>query len=138
MSEDTGDNGFKPLTPVERARLRPTVDVAALEQLLGATGGQGRHLFLAYFAKDPTIADMRAALLELGAAEEVAVLDEELAIQDRLFRDPSTTSDASPRRAFLPPQPSDFVIEPEDDRFRALWRAVEPDGPNDPDRDRTG
>lgn len=97
------------LTPEQRARLRPSVDVAALERLLAAVPAEARlGLVVACFA-EITPEELR----EVGA--EV----------------PDNAAETRPashrgRPAHLPPQHSDFMIEFDDPHLARLWDEVEP------------
>lgn len=61
MRPDHDSLADRPLTAQDRARLRPTVDVAALERFLAAIPGPTRRVVLLSFMHDATQEELRAA-----------------------------------------------------------------------------
>jgi len=97
----------------ERAKLRPTVDVAALERLLGHLPGEARAALLLACAAEVDEDDLAA----LGFAPEPPPEPPE---------PPEPRPGDSRRVAFLPAQASDFIVAFDDPELQRLWEAVEP------------
>lgn len=122
-----------PLTELERARLRPTVDAAALERWLIATNDELRVAMIAHFANSVTSDDLRAITRAIGeSADELAALLErapgELLPPPGALRVPGPG--APPNAVAYIPVPSEqnvVMVEPPDDPTLALlWNAIEP------------
>jgi hypothetical protein len=110
------------LTDADRARLRPSVDVEALERFLDAIPEEDRagvrRVAVLHFSRHVTMADVRDFLAAIGNEEAAAQIDRGLAI--RAEKEP----EAVPADQF-------FTMErPESPRLRALWDAIEPEAPN--------
>jgi hypothetical protein len=133
MDNDKYGRGTEPLTPTERRRLRPAVDPAALERLIAAVGAEARRALVVHFATEVTPDDLRAALTEMGAHDELAALERGL---DAVEHEPGP-----PRRLVEPPPDvpgavahiaaltTNFILQvgpPEDPVLRKLWEHVEP------------
>jgi hypothetical protein len=124
--------GTEPLTMFERARLRPTVRVVALEAWLAATGGDGRRAVIAHFAQEVTPDDLRAAHVELGGtAAELAELEGILAEPLPSVEPLHTPGPGAPpgALAFVPIPYEQFLLQlapPDEPSLRSLWEAIEP------------
>ena len=116
-----------PVSSKDRARLRPSVDVAALERLIAQQPLSARSLTLLAFYAQPTAGEVLTALLAAGADEGAlstlrafaayAPVPPHLAHPEN---DPDPTWMA-------PVWAVDLAAElPEEPRLRALWEAVEP------------
>jgi hypothetical protein len=86
------------LTAEQRTRLRPTIDVTALERLLAALPPESRLPVILACVRMPT----RAELTEIG------------------FEVPDTSA-----LALLPPASFDMAVRIDDPALAALWAAVE-------------
>jgi hypothetical protein len=118
------------LTAEERARLRPSVEVAALERLLARLPPEARRLLLLHFARARTLEDFRAALADSGDPEALRDLE-------RFLAEPPPPAEVHPATepgtvSYVPLPTDDLyanVSPPEDDpELRALWDAIEPGG----------
>jgi hypothetical protein len=98
------------LTPEQRARLRPSVDVAALERLLAAVPPESRLAVVTACVRTPT----REDLLALGF--DVPDLTEA----------PALMLGEQPDLRFLPEASYDAILHFDDPVLAALWAAVEP------------
>jgi hypothetical protein len=114
------------LTPAERARLRPTIDIRALERFLAAAPPKVRPLALALCATAPSTMEIRGALDALGLPTETV---------DRFAPQPAPRFATPPRHApttdatrleFLPTQHTDFLFRFDDAALLQLWEEVEP------------
>jgi hypothetical protein len=112
-------NGAAPLTPYERARLRPSVDVAALARFLAADAGAARRLTIAYFARAVLVEDLEVLNPELQATW-AAASPADLAF----FVEPDG-------RRFRPEVSWDLQVHLDDPALAALWAAIEPRGPGE-------
>ena len=136
--------GDEPLTPLERQRLRSTVDAAALERWFVVTGGANRRATIAHFAVEVTDDDLSAvedeADLDPGIQDiddiddngDVEVVDE---IDDRANIEAAIAAsrkDLGPKRTlmFIPQTtwtPVVQVYPPDDPELLSLWHAIEPE-----------
>jgi hypothetical protein len=115
------------LTPAERARLRPTVDVDALERFLAEIPREVRvgvqSAVVLHFSRTVTKADIRDFLLAVGNDDTAAAVDR--AITTRPVVEPGPGSQEPD-----PPRSEVFTMEPpKGPRLRALWDAIEPEQP---------
>ena len=60
MTASNNEFRAEPLTDVERARLRPSVDAMALQRWLDATRDEVRAAVVAHFSNEVTAEDLRA------------------------------------------------------------------------------
>ena len=97
------------LTAAERGRLRPSVDVPALERLLGAVPREARAAVFLSFVRELTPADLMAA--GVWSADDLAITPD------------GTEIDAT---AELPPPSVDLRVQIDDPDLAALWALVEP------------
>jgi hypothetical protein len=129
-SDDLGSSA--PLSEMERARLRPSVDVAALERWLIATNDDIRFAVIVHFSTHISAEDLRAVGEAIGASAEDLAAWEEPPPEELSDLGPLCTPgpDAPPnavtyRSGFGGWQPVVMIMPPEDpDRF-ALWSAIE-------------
>jgi hypothetical protein len=119
------------LTAEERARLRPSVDAAALERFLARAPREARRAVVLHFAQERTLEDFRAALADSGDPEALRDLE-------RFLAEPPPPAEVHPATGpgtvSYVTIPTDNlyvnVSPPEDDpELRALWDAIEPGGP---------
>jgi hypothetical protein len=132
MTDSAYGTGSEPLTVDERARLRLSVRVEALERWLAATGGEARRSVIAHFAVEVTADDIRASYVELASS------DESLAELNQTLEEPLPSEgpvhepgpDAPPGAVAYTVIPhEDFIIQvtpPDDAALRALWDDIEP------------
>jgi hypothetical protein len=125
VSRSESDLPGPALSPAERARLRPSVDVSALERFLGEIPEEVRpgvkSAVVLHFSRAVTMADMRDFLLAVGNDDTAAAVDR--AIATRPAQEPGPTADEA-----IPPKK--FSMEPpESPELRALWDAIEPQRP---------
>lgn len=125
--------GSEPLTWFERARLRRSVNVSALERWLTATDGSLRRSYIAHFASEVTPDDLRASHRELGSTEEaLSELERTLAAPPPPEGEPVRAPGGNARERpltfrFIPTQQLIVQFTPPDDpSLRALWDAIEP------------
>jgi hypothetical protein len=124
--------GGEPLTATERERLRPSVNVAALERWLAATHGEMRRAIIAHFADEVTDEDLIAVRRAAGASEDelaaLSAIDDDAGLPPMMHEpSPGASSDALKVR-FIPSwQPIVAVIRPDDLALCALWDAIEPE-----------
>ena len=127
------------LTPDERTKLRPTVDIAALEQFLQQAPVAWRSLTLLHFAQRWPARDVYAALQEAG------VDDRDLAdVRDLAEYAPDPPHLAHPENdedpTWVRPQIelATFRATPplDSEPLRLLWEAIEPQAEPDQYRDR--
>jgi hypothetical protein len=112
------------LTPTERARLRSTVDVSALERFLAAIPEDVRpgvqSAVILHFSRAVTMADIRDFLLAVGNDDTAAAVDRAIATQPSAEPGPVSQEPHSPKS-------ESFTMEPpKSRRLRALWDAIEP------------
>ena len=123
------------VTPEQRARLRRSVDVSALERLLAYLPATERPVMLLGFCSDPTPAEALDALRTSGVSDaefdelrrfaEYTPLPPHLAHPENV-PDPNWTA---------PAWHLIFQVQPPDDpELRVLWEAVEPRRREQPDR----
>ena len=128
--QSNSESAVPPLTDAERARLRPGVDAAALEQWLVATNNELRVAVIATFATTVTNDDLRATMLAIGDNEEDLADDSELAAEapgELHVPGPDAPPGALSYRAVPgPAQPVVMMMPPEDPALALLWRAIEP------------
>lgn len=108
--------GAAPLTAYERARLRPTVDPAALQRFLEASGGEVRRLVIAHFACGVLV-------------EDLAVLDPELDAEWGGTPPPGFVEPDG--RRFRSTVSFDLQLSVDDTALAPLWTAIEPAGHED-------
>ena len=108
-----GSNAPVPLTEAQRAALRPTVDVAALERFVAADPKRA-HAALVHFSQPLEVPEARAEVRQLGGT------DEHLADFDRMI----AAGDEDEVAIVLV-----RVAPPADPRLRAMWDAIEPARP---------
>lgn len=133
MDNDKYGRGTEPLTPTERARLRAGVDPVALERLIAGVGGEARRALVVHFATEVMVDDLRAALVEMGAHDDLAALERGLTAAEsepmpapRLVEPPPNVPGAV---AHVTVPTTNFLLQirpPEDPALRALWESVEP------------
>lgn len=137
MTQSDYGTGDEPLTPVERQRLRASVDVAALERWLTMSHGELRRALVAHFAIEVTDEDLIEVRREAGATDdEVSALarrDDDAGADENVVHAPPANGRPGARafRFISSWQPIVSVIPPDDSALRALWDAIEPDGPRD-------
>jgi hypothetical protein len=117
-----------PLTPDERARLRPSVDVPALERFLIEIPEEVRSgvksAVVLHFSRAVTKADIRDFLLAVGNDDTAAAVDRAITTQPAVEPGPGSQE---PK----PPKSEEFTMEPpKSPRLRALWDAIEPPPPD--------
>lgn len=127
MSRSESDRPVPALTPAERARLRPTVDVGALERFLAEIPEDVRpgvkSAVVLHFSRTVTMAELRDFLLAVGNGDTAAVVDRAIAMQP--VKEPGVAPDEP-----IPPKSDVFTMEPpKSPRLRALWDAIEPQQP---------
>jgi hypothetical protein len=115
------------LTPAERARLRLTVNVNALERFLAEIPDDVRpgvqSAVVLHFSQAVTKADIRDFLAAVGSDDAAAAVDR--AIATRPAVEPGPPADEP-----TPPKNEAFSMEPPTSpRLRALWDAIEPPQP---------
>jgi hypothetical protein len=114
------------LTPEERGRLRPGLNLVALERLLAAVPPHLRAITLLHFYELPTASEALHALEASGVEEyefqELRALAEHVPLPPHLSH-----SENDPDPDWVPPVHSvQLSIDPPDDaELRALWEAVE-------------
>jgi hypothetical protein len=117
---------FQYLSPEDCARLRPTVDAAALERFLASIPGTVRRMALLTFVRERTAEDLRLLNSELGDAESLADLEGLLAEPAPPTSGPHPVLPGS--LPYVPVQSTSFVVQmeaPEDPKLLALWRPIE-------------
>lgn len=142
MREQGYGHGTEPLTAVERARLRPSVNADALEHLIAATRGEFRRGLVAHFSQAATRDDVRVGLCEMGQeafwrdieadharAEHVEASFPPGTPPSRLARGATDDGAAIEWSLVGAPQWVISMQPPSDPALRALWLAVEPSGP---------
>jgi hypothetical protein len=124
--------GDEPLTPLERQRLRSTVDAAALERWFVVTGGTNRRATIAHFAVEVTDDDLSAVKDEADLDPGIQDIDD---IDDRADIEAAIAAsrkDLGPKRTlmFIPQTtwtPVVQVYPPDDPELLSLWHAIEPE-----------
>ena len=124
--------GDEPLTPLERQRLRSTVDAAALERWFVVTGGANRRATIAHFAVEVTDDDLSAVEDEADLDPGIQDIDD---IDDRADIEAAIAAsrkDLGPKRTlmFIPQTtwtPVVQVYPPDDPELLSLWHAIEPE-----------
>jgi hypothetical protein len=128
VTRSESDRPVPALTPAERARLRPSVDVNALERFLAEIPEDVRPgvktAVVLHFSQSVTMADIRDFLRAVGNDHTAAAVDRAIATQPA--KEPGAIPD-EPK-----PAKSDvFTMEPpESPQLRALWEAIEPRRPS--------
>jgi hypothetical protein len=102
------------LSPQERAKLRPSIDVPALERLLARAPQESRSLILLACARDITDADLRAVGVDPAELHPATALPPELPRRG----DPH-------RIAFIPVRSKDLILSFNDADLQRLWQDVE-------------
>jgi hypothetical protein len=118
---------FHFLSDKDRARLRPTVDAAALERFLSAAPRSTHRLAVLSFVRQVTLDDLRDLNQRLGDAEANRDLDQ-------LLRRPLPPGEVQVPKApdgvpFQTLPTINYVTQlmpPDDPALLALWRAIEP------------
>jgi len=132
MMANNDEYHAEPLSEAECARLRPSVDVVALQRWLDATHDEVRVAVIAHFANMVTAQDLRAIGEAVGAtAEELAAWDapdEEPSLPGEWhIPGPDAPSNAVTFRSIPgPSQPVVWMEPPEDPILTVLWNAIEP------------
>jgi hypothetical protein len=126
MKED--ESGVR-ITREERARLRISVDVPALERLLSATPSTDRYVTFVHFVRAVTADDIREFHRANGDPVGLAEFERTLAA-------PGSVPDVLPENQghtnslpFVVIPTDNFVLDiepPREPAMRALWDAVEP------------
>jgi hypothetical protein len=114
------------LTPAERARLRPTVDVSALERFLAEIPEEVRpgvqSAVVLHFSRTVTMADIRDFLRAVGNDDTAAAMDRAIATQPA--KEPGIPDESISAKSDV------FTMEPpQSPQLRALWDAIEPQQP---------
>jgi hypothetical protein len=115
------------LTPAERARLRASVDVRALERFLAEIPEDVRpgvqSAVVLHFSQAVTKADIRDFLAAVGSDDAAAAVDRAIATRPAVEPGPVVNE-------LTPPKNEVFSMEPPTSpRLRALWDAIEPPQP---------
>jgi hypothetical protein len=117
------------LTPSERARLRTTVDVAALERYLVYVPPPSRGIIIVGFYEFPTSAEVLAALRADGTVPDAIEF-----FQSMVDNPPLPPHLAHPENDYdphwVPPEPN-LVFQlspPETPELRKLWELIEARG----------
>jgi hypothetical protein len=120
MSDTDYGIGDGSLTDVERARLRPSVNPAALERWLVASGGESRRAVIAHFATDMTDDDLaeiqRVVGIDDPESEELRAAEED------------EPSDPVHERFVSQWVHVVGLVPPDEPELRVLWDAIEPSG----------
>jgi hypothetical protein len=115
------------LTPVERARLRTTVDVSALKRFLAEIPEDVRagvqSAVVLHLSRAVTMADIRDFLLAVGNDDTAAAVDRAIATRPAVEPGPVCEEPNSPKSELFSMEP------PTSARLRALWDAIEPQQP---------
>jgi hypothetical protein len=124
-------SGAEPLSVSERARLRPSVDVAALQRWLDATHDEVRVAVIAHFASSVNADDLRAIGQVVGAtAEDLAawdaMADESLPLGPLQIPGPDAPPNALAFRSIPTSQAFVMMEPPKDPILASLWNAIEP------------
>jgi hypothetical protein len=119
--------GKPALSASERARLRPTVDVDALERFLAEIPDEVRpgvqSAVVLHFSQTVTMSDIRDFLNAVGSDDAAAAVDRAIATRPAI--EPGRTTDVP-----KPTKQEAFSMEPPaTPRLRALWDAIEPEQP---------
>lgn len=128
MADHPYGSGAESLTAFERGRLRPSVDVAALERWLGQTDGECRRALIAHFAVTVTEEELDAVNRELGGTEQEPIVpitpSLDLSLADHGVA--GGNSESTLRFATVPIwQPIVTVLPPEEPERRQAWEAIE-------------
>jgi hypothetical protein len=118
------------LTPAERARLRPTVDVDALERFLAEIPEEVRpgvqSAVVLHFSRAVTKADIRDFLSAVGNDDAAAAVDRAISAEPPSPASHPATEPDGPAYELIPTTEQLFTMEPPDSpRLRALWDAIE-------------
>ena len=109
MTQSDYGSGDERLTALELRRLRPTVDVVALERWLVASHGQFRRATIAHFATEVTEEDLSEVRREARMAADT---------------DASLAASADDESAPGPAEARSFQFEGRTFRFVSKWQAV--------------
>jgi hypothetical protein len=125
------ESAVPPLSEAERARLRPSVDVAALERWLAATNDDIRIAIVAHFATEITADDLRAVGKVVGATTEDlalwdAAMEAPLELGPLHVPGPDAPPNAVSFRSVPMAQPVLWIEPPDDPALASLWSAIEP------------
>lgn len=123
------------LTADERQRLRPSVNVAALERFLADAPETPRDALIAHFATEVTLDDLLAFMRTMHAAGEVSAAEVEE--YERTWREPLpdlAPDDSAPTLEsggvrYVPVPHMQYVLQvepPVEPELRELWKAIEP------------
>ena len=133
MDNNEYGRGAEPLTPTERGRLRKSVDPVALERLIAASRGEARRALVVHFATEVTADDVRAALAEMGADDDLAEIERALATGASEPTEPPRLVEPDPHvpgaLAHVTVPTTNFLLQvdpPDDPALRTLWENVEP------------
>jgi hypothetical protein len=115
------------LSAAERARLRPTVDVDALERFLAEIPEEVRpgvqSAVVLHFSRTVTMADVRDFLIAVGNDDTAAAVDRAIAMKPAKEPAPTNEEGKAAKSELFSMEP------PESPRLRALWDAIEPPAP---------
>jgi hypothetical protein len=125
------------LTAAERARLRGSVDVSALERFLAAIPAEVRpgvqRAAVLHFSRDVTMADIRDFFTAVGSDDAAEAMGRAIAAEPDDLPKPEIHPPARPGALAFQPIPTTdqiFTMEPpKGPRLRALWDAIEPQQP---------
>jgi hypothetical protein len=123
------------LTPADRARLRPTVDVDALARFLAEIPQEVRagvqSAAVLHFSRTVTMADIRDFFASVGNDDAAAAMDRAAAAEALEPPKPGPLQPATEPGSLsfqtIPTTDQVFTMEPpESAHLRALWDAIEP------------
>jgi hypothetical protein len=125
------------LTSAERDRLRPTVDVSALERFLAEIPEEVRagvqSAVVLHFSRAVTKADIRDFLRAVGNDDAAEAVQRGIAAGPGDIPEPELHPPSQPDALAFEPIPTTqqiFTMEPPTSpRLRALWDAIEPRQP---------
>ena len=135
MIEPSEESYASLIPPAERVRLRPTVDVRALERFLALVPVCDRRAMVLSFVSPLTFEDVRDVLMESPDPDAVDVLgtlmrtheDVSVTLSDPMMRSDDAEVPTTLRFDCVPT--SDWLVQaepPADPSLRALWDAIEP------------
>jgi hypothetical protein len=129
MTQSGYGDGGGPLTSLELQRLRPSVNVAALEQWLAATHGALRRAIIAHFATEVTDDDLAEVRRETGAADDNGTGLSEIVAEDdaATIHVPTLRSPRGRSFRFISSWQPVVIVDPSaDPALLTLWHAIEP------------
>lgn len=119
---------FHLLSPEDRARLRRTVDAAALERFLASIPPDIRRIAVLTFVRQRTAEDLRILNRELGDEQSLAELE---SLLEQPTQPPLPPHPVPPGSlSYVPAESMSFVVQlepPREPELLALWRRIEPD-----------